>query len=90
MAIVEIFDDDGSVPVRIEVAEGSREDSVHFCSSVETREVVKSAAKTVKAACAATAQPLTAADCPEHHDDFEEAFAYRIGVGADTTRMSPS
>jgi hypothetical protein len=105
MSIVEIFGDDGSLPIRIEVTEVPAQESTDFYSEVETRGIVKPAAKAVartaqqiyaeaiEMACAAagqTARRLAAMDDKERPDEFEVIFALQLGTGVDTRIVSLS
>jgi hypothetical protein len=89
----------GSVPIRIEVAVAPDEDSVDVYSEVDTRGVVRPAAKAVaktaqqiyeeaiEMACGAaaqTAQRLAAMDEHDTPDEFEVVFGLSLGTGVDT------
>jgi hypothetical protein len=99
MAIVEISGDDGSFPIRIEVSEFLAGDSTDFYSGIETRGVVKPAARAVaktaqqiyseavEMACTAAGQTvrrLNAMDDKERPDEFEVTFALELGADMDT------
>ncbi len=106
MATVEITDVEGvapivkgSVPIRIEVAGAPDEDSADFYSDVETRGIVKPAAKAVakttqqiyeeaiEMACGAaaeTARRLAVMDEQDKPDEFEVVFGLSLGTGLDT------
>lgn len=90
---------EGSVPIRIEVADTSDKDSKDFYSDVETRGIAKPAAKAVakttqqiyeeaiEMACAAAAQTarrLTVMAEQDKPDEFEVEFGLSLGTGVDT------
>jgi Trypsin-co-occurring domain 1 len=89
----------GLVPIRIEVPDPPDEDSADFYSDVETRGIVKQAAKAVaktaqqiyeeaiEMACEAAAQTARRlADMNERDkpDEFEVEFGLSLGTGVDT------
>jgi hypothetical protein len=106
MATVEITPVEGAapvvkalVPIRIEVADPPDEDSTDFYSDVETRGIVKPAAKAVaktaqqiyeeaiEMACEAAAQTarrLAIMDQQDKPDEFEVVFGLSLGTGVDT------
>jgi|ERR1035438_4159421 hypothetical protein len=106
MATVEITPVEGvapiakdSVPIRIEVADLPEEDPPDFYSDVDTRGMVKPAAKAVaktaqqiyeeaiEMACGAAAQTarrLAVMDEQDQPDEFEVVFGLSLGTGVDT------
>jgi Trypsin-co-occurring domain 1 len=89
----------GSVPIRIEVTDAPDEVSTGFYSGVETRGMVKPAAKAVAKtaqqiyeeaiamaceAAAQTAQRLAVMDEDNRPDEFEVVFGLSLGTGVDT------
>jgi hypothetical protein len=89
----------GVVPIRIEIANALDEDSTDFYSDVETRGIVRPAAKAVtktaqqiyeeaiEMACGAAAQTarrLAVMAEQDKPDEFEVQFGLSLGTGVDT------
>jgi Trypsin-co-occurring domain 1 len=103
MAIVEIAGDEGSVPIRIEVADGALVDEKDIYADLDTRGIAKVAARSaaqvtrqiyseaIEMACALatqTEQRLAAMGEKERPDEFEVMFALSFDTGLDVKIVS--
>jgi hypothetical protein len=103
MAIVEITGDNGSVPIRIEVAGVAQMGEKDIYADVETRGIAKAAARSaaqvtrqiyseaIEMACALatqTEQRLAAMGAKERPDEFEVQFALSFDTDLDVKIVS--